>query len=133
MRIVVAVIAAALCVFPLHAQETTNQSNAASADEVRELRQLVQELKAKVERLEKNADLQPPPQSTPNKEVGADVVASHEALVPEMKAVSQPQAATTPEKPHKAEPFAFADWTWLNGTPRTKTPAFDSKFFTPEI
>src|SRR5882724_3741425 len=43
MRIVVAVIAISLCVFPLRAQETTNQSNAASADEVRELRQLVQE------------------------------------------------------------------------------------------
>ncbi len=33
----------------------------------------------------------------------------------------------------KAEPFAFADFTWLNGNPRTETPAFDSKFFTPEI
>jgi hypothetical protein len=33
----------------------------------------------------------------------------------------------------KPEPFSFADWTWLTGTPRTKTPAFDSKFFTPEI
>ena len=33
----------------------------------------------------------------------------------------------------KAEPFAFADFTWLNGNARTKTPAFDSKFFTPEI
>jgi putative OmpL-like beta-barrel porin-2 len=131
-RIVVAVIATALCVFPLRAQETTNQSNAASADEVRELRQLVQELKAKVERLEKNANLQPIPQSNPANEAGADVVVSHEALVPEMKADSPPQA-TTPEKPKKAEPFAFADWTWLNGTPRTKTPAFDSKFFTPEI
>jgi hypothetical protein len=131
-RIVVAVIATALCVFPLRAQETTNQSNAASADEVRELRQLVQELKAKVERLEKNANLQPIPQSNPANEAGADVVVSHEALVPEMKADSPPQA-TTPEKPKKAEPFAFADWTWLNGTPRTKTLAFDSKFFTPEI
>ena len=38
-----------------------------------------------------------------------------------------------PAKPAKAEPFAYADWTWLNGNPRTKTPAFDSKFFTPEI
>jgi putative OmpL-like beta-barrel porin-2 len=132
MRIVVAVIATALCALPLRAQDATNQSNAASAEEVRELRQLVQELKAKVERLEKSANSQPLPESTPSKEVGADVVASHEALVPEMKAVSQPQA-TTPEKPQKAEPFAFADWTWLNGTPRTKMPAFDSKFFTPEI
>jgi hypothetical protein len=37
------------------------------------------------------------------------------------------------EKPGKEVPFAFADWTWLNGAPRTKTPAFDSKFFTPEV
>jgi putative OmpL-like beta-barrel porin-2 len=37
------------------------------------------------------------------------------------------------DKPAKAEPFAFADWTWLNGNPRTKEPAFDSKFFTPEV
>jgi len=25
------------------------------------------------------------------------------------------------------------DWTWLNGNPRNKDTAFDSKFFTPEI
>ncbi len=45
-------------------------------------------------------------------------------------------ASAAPEKEganKKAEPFAFADWTWLNGNPRTKTPAFDSAFFTPEI
>ncbi|HEX3683281.1 MAG TPA: outer membrane beta-barrel protein [Bryobacteraceae bacterium] len=30
-------------------------------------------------------------------------------------------------------PFADYDWTWLNGNPRTKGLAFDSKFFTPEI
>jgi hypothetical protein len=131
MRIVVAVIATALCVIPLRAQETTNQSNAASAEEVRELRQLVQELKAKVDRLEKNAAPQPAPNSS-NYDARAEVVVPRESLVPETAADSQPQA-TTPEKPEKAEPFAFADWTWLNGTPRTKTPAFDSKFFTPEI
>ena len=42
-------------------------------------------------------------------------------------------ATTQPEKKQKAEPFAFGDFTWLNGNARTKTPAFDSKFFTPEI
>src|SRR5262249_62224738 len=41
--------------------------------------------------------------------------------------------ASGENKPAKAEPFAFADFTWLNGNPRTKTPAFNSKFFTPEI
>src|ERR1700682_3858943 len=41
-------------------------------------------------------------------------------------------AASTPTT-QPAEPFAFADWTWLNGNARTKEAAFDSKFFTPEI
>jgi len=43
------------------------------------------------------------------------------------------QESLAPAKPKPAEPFAFADWTWLNGNPRTKDAAFDSKFFTPEI
>jgi hypothetical protein len=30
-------------------------------------------------------------------------------------------------------PFAFADFTWMNATPRNKAPAFDTKFFTPDI
>jgi hypothetical protein len=46
---------------------------------------------------------------------------------------SPSSSSTQPAKPQPAEPFAFADWTWLNGNPRTKEPAFDSKFFTPEI
>ena len=50
--------------------------------------------------------------------------AEAEALLP---------ASTQPPKKQPAEPFAFADYTWLNGNPRTKEPAFDSKFFTPEI
>lgn len=50
--------------------------------------------------------------------------AEGEALLP---------ASTPPPKKQPAEPFAFADYTWLNGNPRTKEPAFDSKFFTPEI
>jgi Putative beta-barrel porin-2, OmpL-like. bbp2 len=54
--------------------------------------------------------------------------------------VNVKQEQTTPAtpgaangKPAVAEPFSFADWTWLNGNPRTKEAAFDSKFFTPEI
>jgi hypothetical protein len=37
------------------------------------------------------------------------------------------------EKPPVAEPFAFADFTWLNGNARTKESPMDTKFFTPEI
>lgn len=44
-------------------------------------------------------------------------------------------AETPPEKPQEkvAEPFAFADFTWLNGNSRQKTPVFDSKYFTGEF
>jgi hypothetical protein len=30
-------------------------------------------------------------------------------------------------------PFAYGDFTWLNGSPRNHQPAFDTKFFTPDI
>ena len=43
------------------------------------------------------------------------------------------RAGHLPGKPKKAEPFAFADFTWLNGNARTKELAMDTKFFTPEI
>jgi hypothetical protein len=37
------------------------------------------------------------------------------------------------KKAGKEEPFAFADWTRLNGNPRTETLAFDSRFYAREI
>jgi hypothetical protein len=45
------------------------------------------------------------------------------------KSQEQPSAAPLEKK----EPFAFADFTWLNGNARTKDLAMDTKFFTPEI
>ncbi len=54
-------------------------------------------------------------------------VLSPEAAVTEMK--TQEKAG----KPEKAEPFAFADFTWLTGNARTKESPMDTKFFTPEI
>jgi Putative beta-barrel porin-2, OmpL-like. bbp2/Carboxypeptidase regulatory-like domain len=30
-------------------------------------------------------------------------------------------------------PFAFGDFTWLNGSPRNHQPVFDTKFFTPDV
>jgi len=52
-------------------------------------------------------------------------------------AVVQPQATDkgklAPSKAPASEPFAFADFTWLNGNPRTKQVPLDTKFFTPEI
>jgi hypothetical protein len=66
--------------------------------------------------------------------------ASLTPVIPAKAAVASPALATTnetpaaqPEKPAPSVPFAFADWTWLNGTPRNKDAVWDSKFFTPEV
>ena len=54
---------------------------------------------------------------------------------PSSPSQSSPSQAseTAPAKKEKIDPFSDWDWTWLNGNPRTKEAAFDSKFFTPEI
>ncbi len=51
------------------------------------------------------------------------------------KESSKPASETTAAsgKPAPTAPFAYADWTWLNGNARTKDAVWDSKFFTPEI
>ena len=39
----------------------------------------------------------------------------------------------TSPAPKAPEPFAFADWTWLNGNSRQKESVLDSKYFTGEF
>ena len=38
-----------------------------------------------------------------------------------------------PDAKKKPDPFAFADFTWLTGNPRTKEAPLDSKVFTGEF
>jgi len=104
----------------------SDSANAAILQELERMRARIAELEARLSNQ--------PPQA-----------ALHEAKSPENFAATsnvplavQPsaeQAAQTPTrtKPAKAEPFAFADWTWLNGNARTKESPMDTKFFTPEI
>ncbi|MFZ0286398.1 MAG: outer membrane beta-barrel protein [Terriglobales bacterium] len=147
-RAALIIVAAVLLGLPLHGQQTGNGDSAAAtgagspqASEANQQRdqEIVQELAAMKKRIEQlEAELKqhesaeqpaaavpatgaPPPAVSPD---AAAPAAQAEVVLPQ---------TTAQEKPAKAEPFAFADWTWLNGNARTKTPAFDSKFFTPEI
>ena len=43
------------------------------------------------------------------------------------------QAPDVTEGVDNFTPFAFGDFTWLNGSPRNHQPVFDTKFFTPDI
>ncbi len=47
-----------------------------------------------------------------------------------------PEALEAPDpspSPDNFTPFAYGDFTWLNGTPRNKDTVLDTKFFTPEV
>jgi hypothetical protein len=50
-----------------------------------------------------------------------------------LAATSRAQAPTPTEPEKKPEPFAFADFTWLSGNPRTKESPIDTKVFTGEF
>jgi hypothetical protein len=71
------------------------------------------------------------PPAAPNVANSPAVVASGQAA--ENSATIASSETPSPEKKAKIDPFSDWDWTWLNGNPRTKEAAFDSKFFTPEI
>jgi putative OmpL-like beta-barrel porin-2 len=125
-------------------QQTASVPAPASAQEVQELRQLVHELQVKVEQLEKQQPKQPsapdasdPQPATQTASVSGTVsspapVVSNALVQGSSVAAALPAEAPT-EKPKPSEPFAYADWTWLNGNPRTKESPLDTKFFTPEI
>jgi hypothetical protein len=116
------------------------QTSTASPQLEQEIVQELAAMKKRIEQLElalkQHEAAEQPTTVVPTAKATAPPPAS--ASVPAVPAAApEAEAAlsqdTTSAKPAKAEPFAFADWTWLNGNARTKTPAFDSKFFTPEI
>jgi Putative beta-barrel porin-2, OmpL-like. bbp2 len=140
-------IVAGLLALPLHGQEqlTSKSKTADSADQQsgginqqvpEEVLKELSAMKKRIEQLE--AELKGHESSEQrNTAVQSAKGTRPSAPPPEANAVLAAETVANPaaseEKPKKAEPFAFADWTWLNGNPRTKTPAFDSKFFTPEV
>ena len=70
-----------------------------------------------------------PSQPAPTLAVVTPAVSSSVAA----QAEQRPPLTTEAGKKEKIAPFSQWDWTWLNGNPRTKEAAFDSKFFTPEV
>jgi HAMP domain-containing protein len=112
-------------------------------DELKALRAEVERLRAEVEE-QKGAvpgydrgEVTAPAKTSPGPN-GPSVTAMNLASPKAMEVSGRPVSAATstsdvPAKKPKIDPFSDWDWTWLNGNPRTKEAAFDSKFFTPEI
>lgn len=117
------------------ANERSASADADNADtailqELQAMRARIQELETQLKRKATTTSVDPQPNQPASPSVAYANTSVPVAPAPTVQAQQQ---LVQGETPAKAEPFAFADWTWLNGNPRTKTPAFDSKFFTPEI
>jgi hypothetical protein len=93
-------------------------------------------LRARVQQLEaerKKADASSEGGSPANAGSAAAAPAATPAVSSSDPAQTVREVAPKQEKPEPSQPFAYADWTWLNGNARNKDTVWDSKFFTPEI
>jgi hypothetical protein len=105
----------------------------AVARELEAMRQRIDELEAELKAQKGQGQPAMVNAAFPVKEsssAGADPAAPtglRDAKVPAVVAIEDQS------KPAKAEPFAFGDFTWLNGNSREKDTPLDTKFFTPEF
>jgi hypothetical protein len=89
---------------------------------IQQLQDKLEEIQKELIELKKANSTQPETHHTTTAKASAPPAALTEA---------EPEI-TDPSSPH-SEPFAFADFTWLNGNARTKDTPYATKFFTPEI
>jgi len=127
--------------FPLHGYGQNNaagttpagpqdsQPTAASAlKELEAMKHRIEVLEAEIRRLKGQEN----PQTAADSDPAAAAPPAGNAVVTGGTATAGQEHAPA-ANPAKAEPFSFADFTWLNGTARTKEVPLDTKFFTPEI
>ena len=92
-------------------------------NEVRSLREELQAVKATPAVA---PALRPAVLTSPQGTTGAEAA-------PQSAAVATPADQSKPPEPAPAEPFSYADWTWLNGNSRTKDSPLESKYFVGEF
>ena len=100
---------------------------AAMQEELEAMKKRIAVLEAELVRLK--AQSQP---ETTTLTAKASAPASARAVAPAEAGAPAPVAAETPSKA-KAEPFEFADFSWLTGNSRQKDYPLSTKYFTPEI
>jgi hypothetical protein len=128
------------CFAQASGQATDQQASAADQQISPAVAKKLEAMEARIEQLE--AELKARPATAPlsakaSAPVPAAVIAPSAAPAPAQvvaQASSEPTGAPSPSAASgPVAPFSDADWTWLNGNPRTKDIFWDSKFFTPEI
>jgi hypothetical protein len=111
----------------------TNEQTAAIVNELGAMKKRIDELETELKNLKAPEHSTAPATSAKASVPTAPIATSPVAPT---ATTSEPTSSTTDATeaiPAKIAPFSDADWTWLNGNPRTKDIFWDSKFFTPEI
>ncbi len=134
-----------LCALDMHAQspqtdDASTTPQAAQAQAIEKLQEQLQQIQQQLLSLRaaneasKTAPSQPVAAATNSRsgepEPARSTTASSSALLPSTS--TNELAPVVTSGPH-SEPFAFADFTWLNGNARTKDTPYASRYFTPEI
>src|SRR5580700_7585431 len=106
---------------------------AAIAQELEAMRKRIDQLEAELKSVKA-----PERPATPATSAKMSIPLAPAAAAPAAPATTTPEAASLQKAATEAAaepiaPFSDADWTWLNGNPRTKEIFWDTKFFTPEI
>jgi len=133
-----------LSALPLRAQDATGSAQSIPPDVMKQLEALtkrVEQLEAELGRrtvATGNATTETSPLKADGRAADgfAPAITPVSTSAPAQALLAGTQNDATPLQPAKKEkiaPFSDWDWTWLNGNPRNKDTAFDSKFFTPEI
>ena len=116
---------------PSEAQSSTISSgNSAVSDQDRLLLEKIDRLEQRIAELEARLSVDTTGKQLDSPAVATNSKASQETPQPVLKA-SAPNPSTASSGAE--EPFAFADFTWLNGNSRTKESPLDSKVFTGEF
>jgi hypothetical protein len=125
------------CYSQTQAQSDAAAQPAAADPVVVDIQKELAAMKARIEQLE--AELKSRTVASEASQPAVTSIKTAEAspvTAPIQATAAQPasdSSAVVSTKKEKIAPFSDWDWTWLNGNPRNKDTAFDSKFFTPEI
>ena len=141
------VVAAVLLTLPLYGQHTPNsvptvesvspnpQANAAAPQTDEQIVQELAAMKKRIEQLElalkQHEAAEQPNTVVHTAKANTPVGVTPSAAVADVTPLQAEAVLPAPGKPAKAEPFAFADWTWLNGNARTKDTRLRFKILHP--
>jgi len=118
------------------APKSPAEANAEILQELETMRARIAELEAQLKQQTRGTVASNALESTSqHNSIAESAVASASSPAAQPASIHETPHPATQEQaaPASQEPFSDADWTWLNGNPRTKDIFWDSKFFTPEI